>query len=293
MQKIKKAVRVVLFFCIIFCLKSNVSAAENAGVSVGTAEGMPGDTVAVSFRVSENPGTTMYEMKIAYDKDVLQVISVEKGDVYPEWYPSDLQKYPLYISAGDALSLDNITDDALLTTIYFKIADDAEAGEYRFQIQDGLFLDADLKAYEVSYDDGGCVTVKTEQAVRNETKTDAKNDTEGKNDIKEPVQYYTQSENDSEKEPESNTTKKEGIEKDRGENEEENRENMNQTGTETEKEKDNIKETTAAIKKEQPEHTNHVRKQNIILAGIAGVCIVAGLFLLRWKKQQKRGETNL
>lgn len=163
MQKILKSVCAVMVLCITMCSVKFVSAAETAGVSAGTAEGMPGDTVDVTFSMSQNPGTTMYEFYLEYDRDALSVVSVENGDVYSEWYPADIEKYPLYIGAGDALALENITEDAILATVRFKIADDAEAGEYRFKIQDGIFLNAELKDYEMLYDDTGCITVKMEK----------------------------------------------------------------------------------------------------------------------------------
>lgn len=129
-------------------------------IEASQASGEPGGTVAVTFSVSDNPGTTMYEMKIVYDTTVLEVISIEKGDCYPEWFETDISSRPLYISAGDALSLDNLTDNCELATVYFKISERAEAGEYYFSVEDGLFLNGALDEYKVDYDNSGCITVR-------------------------------------------------------------------------------------------------------------------------------------
>jgi hypothetical protein len=136
----------------------SILAAENVQVTASSASGQPGQTVNITFALGNNPGTTMYELYIEYNSDVFEISSVDNADYYPEWQEGDISDCPLYISAGDALSMKNLTESKDLATVHFKIKEQAPEGEYKFSIQ-GLFLNADLDEYEVDYDDSGCISV--------------------------------------------------------------------------------------------------------------------------------------
>lgn len=134
-------------------------ASEDVNITASQGKGEPGDTVDITFSMKNNPGTTMYEMYISYDSDNLEVESVEDCGNYPEWLEPNPSNYPLYISAGDALSLKDLTDSYDLAVIHFKIKENAAAGDYYFTVQKGLFLSGQLQQFEVTYDNSGVITV--------------------------------------------------------------------------------------------------------------------------------------
>lgn len=156
----KKAIiltSIILFICCFVRIPS-VQAAEPVEVVISSAQGKPGDTAEVTVSMGNNPGTTMYELNIIYDGNYLEVLSVKDGGYYPEWFEPDTTVDPLYISAGDALSLTNLKDAQNLAVIQFRIKEQAPAGELKFSV-DGMFLNADLDEYTVAYKDGGCIKV--------------------------------------------------------------------------------------------------------------------------------------
>lgn len=170
MKKRKTVFHIVLLLLFWHGWINSAHAAENVEITATTAEGQEGDIVEVSFIMENNPGTTMYELYIEYDTEALEVVSAEGGGGYPEWFDTDVTISPLYISAGDALSLKNIKECHTLTTVCFKIKDLTAAGEYRFGVK-GLFLNADLDEFEVVYKDTGCITVTAPKNQLNEEDT--------------------------------------------------------------------------------------------------------------------------
>ena len=183
MKRKRKIVIGIVFFSLFLCnLNHQIYAEETVKITATQVSGKPGDTVAVTFSVTDNPGTTIYEMNIGYDTDALEVVSVEDGKYYPEWFEADISIEPLYISAGDALSLNNLSDDCQLATVYFKISEQAEEGDYYFTVSNGLFLNGELKEYQVDYDNSGCIIVKNNAQAQNE-KTDTEKEESDKTAI--------------------------------------------------------------------------------------------------------------
>lgn len=160
MRKKRRVFYIVLL--VLFCHGriSFASAAENVEITASAASAEAGDIVDISFMMENNPGTTMYELYIEYDTETLEVISADDGGGYPEWFAPDVAVLPLYISAGDALSMKNITECQTLSVVHFKVKEEAAEGEYRFWVK-GLFLNADLDEFEVVYKDTGYITVES------------------------------------------------------------------------------------------------------------------------------------
>lgn len=156
----KKKIAFYIVFLVLFCHRRIlfISAAENVEITASAASAETGDMADIRFEMQNNPGTTMYELYIEYDTAALEVISADDGGGYPEWFETDMAVAPLYISAGDALSMKNITECQTLAVVRFKVKEQAAEGEYRFSVK-GLFLNADLDEFEVVYNNTGCISV--------------------------------------------------------------------------------------------------------------------------------------
>ena len=64
---------------VVTCIVCAVFAAQTPTVSVSGATAAPGETVTLSFSLNDNPGFATYRMGITYDKNVLELKSIEAG----------------------------------------------------------------------------------------------------------------------------------------------------------------------------------------------------------------------
>ena len=94
----------------------------------GTAHA--GETIEVSVLVRNNPGIVSAVLRLSYDPQVLTLLRVRNGDVFPEdvfHAGSDLTQIPYGTAWLDALGDDN-TQDGTLVTFTFAVAAEAPAG---------------------------------------------------------------------------------------------------------------------------------------------------------------------
>lgn len=200
----------ILLFVIctsLFCCvgrRQSAHAAETVNIQTTQVQAEVGDVVEVAFSLGNNPGTIMYELYITYDTEALQVIEVEDGGYYPEWFPGDVTKAPLYISAGDALAMKNLDECKILAVVKFKILENAAEGEYHFQVR-GLFLNANLDEYKVTYQDSGGIkvlsgmntTAQERDTFKNEISVMETQDTQATQPVQGNAQWETDAENEN------------------------------------------------------------------------------------------------
>ena len=98
-------------------------------VSPGRAH--PGGIARITVSVEDNPGLAAALLRVQYDPQVLTLIDVENGVVFPSsaFQPGgDLGEVPFAVSWYDALTTTAYAGDGALVTFTFSVADDASAG---------------------------------------------------------------------------------------------------------------------------------------------------------------------
>ena len=98
-------------------------------VSPGRAH--PGGIARITVSVEDNPGLAAALLRVQYDPQILTLIDVENGVVFPSstFQPGgDLGEVPFAVSWYDALTTTAYAGDGALVTFTFSVADDASAG---------------------------------------------------------------------------------------------------------------------------------------------------------------------
>ncbi len=118
-------------------------------IILDSVETQKGNEVAVKICVENNPGIWGMDIKIAYDRSDLTLISVDNGDFFQnsEWTKGDLEA-DTYILSYEAGGFDDITSKSgVLAVLNFKVSDNPSSEEY------------DITA---SYYPGDCINVDFE-----------------------------------------------------------------------------------------------------------------------------------
>ena len=101
---------------VVTCVALAVFATQTPTVSVSGATAAPGETVTLSFSLSDNPGFATYRMGIQYDKNVLELKSVDAGALSAGVFLPNLDNGQVgFVNTTD------INGDGVLFTATFKI----------------------------------------------------------------------------------------------------------------------------------------------------------------------------
>ena len=122
-------------------------AGEKGLFVVSDAEGTAGETVEINVSIENNPGIIAAAMKVYYDTDMLELISVKDRKMFPDsMFSQSYSSYPYYASWMDALATDNKEEDGVLMTLTFKILEDCESGNAEIGLE---FDPADVFDWEM------------------------------------------------------------------------------------------------------------------------------------------------
>jgi len=129
----KKEIAIVLAALIVLGVPFSAAASELTGctVTADCAAGVPGETVTVAVRISDNPGFTNFAIALDYDREQLTLKSIEtkNGDVpylcgshvsVNEAWDAEEKVYGYVISA----CADPVKENGILFTVTFEIAAD-------------------------------------------------------------------------------------------------------------------------------------------------------------------------
>jgi len=142
-------------------------------ITVSSAAGMAGGTVAVTISMSGSPGVVSAMLDVDYDSDVLTLTGVTDGglfDTVDHYPPAEDEAYPdpyRLAWSGDTME-SAVEGDGTMATLYFEIRDDAPLGESEITIsvpQEGPFRDFYGNVKNFALVNGG-VTVVSEDAPR-------------------------------------------------------------------------------------------------------------------------------
>ena len=89
------------------------AAAQQSGkLIVSDAAGKVGETVEVTVSLVDNPGVIALAMKVHYDPNKLELVSVDNNKLMPDsMFSQNLTDNPYYASWSDPLATESFTDD--------------------------------------------------------------------------------------------------------------------------------------------------------------------------------------
>ena len=142
-----------------------VSAVDAGALAVSSATAKPGEEVEITIDMTANPGITVMKLNVGYDK-ALTLTNVEDQGTIPGSKHSPTytgNPYKLYWENGTAY--ENITSTGTLVKMTFKVADDAQPGDYAITLTydnenfDIVNFDFDTVEFAVT---NGAVTVESD-----------------------------------------------------------------------------------------------------------------------------------
>lgn len=110
-------------------LSNAVFAANDPAFVVSNVTGKPGDTVQITVSTANNPGIVSAKVKVAYDANVLELVSAGQGADFTGTQFGPTTKNPFTVNWEDTVAPDNITTNGSFATLTFKILDTAVAGK--------------------------------------------------------------------------------------------------------------------------------------------------------------------
>ena len=116
-------------------------------IKAESAKGRAGRTVDVKVMVKNNPGAALMSFELNYDKNAMTLKDAKLGEIFTGELDCNLNRVPFVFTvyAGQG----NKTNDGLLVTLTFEIAEDCAEGEYALEISaiDCLNLDEEAVNY--------------------------------------------------------------------------------------------------------------------------------------------------
>ncbi len=175
-------VLVMLVTCSVNTSTEVLAVSGNPTITVGTAEGNPGDEVTVTVSMSNNPGICSARLAVSYDSK-LTLTAAENGSVMSDnVFGKKLTANPYYVTWDESTEDSDNTNNGTLVTLKFKISDFAIAGDYPVSISYRSGEIYNLNLTDIDFDVvNGKVTVKSastpdpvpvESITLNEAKTD-------------------------------------------------------------------------------------------------------------------------
>ena len=102
----------------------------DAKITVATVIAKSGQEVEVPITMENNPGVIGVGLRVAYD-NALTLVSVTDGGVLGgTMHGTNYNKNPYYLNWANDTATSNITENGVIATLRFKVADDAADGVY-------------------------------------------------------------------------------------------------------------------------------------------------------------------
>ena len=129
--------RVITAACLFALLTAAVYAADTVRVQADRVIGIPGETVDVALRITDNPGINNGGFSISYDSNVLTFQSwTTDGTVFTrDEIDGNFSGNPIIVSAFTGKN--DKTADGEFLTLHFAVRSDAPAGEYPVTLTSG------------------------------------------------------------------------------------------------------------------------------------------------------------
>ncbi len=156
---------VLLLTCSVNTSTEVLAISGDPTITVGVAEGNPGDEVTITVALSNNPGICSIRLAISYNSN-LTLTAVENGNIMSDnVFGKQLTANPYYVTWDESLGENDNTKNGTLVTLMFKISESTKAGDYPVSVsyRSGEIYNLDLD--DVDFDIvNGKVIVKSASA---------------------------------------------------------------------------------------------------------------------------------
>ena len=140
----------------------DVPAVSGAVIEVGAAKGRPGRTVDVPLTLRGNPGLTALQLKLNYDENALALTEIADGGLLAgKNHGKNLAKNPYTLDWNDDTAEENNTDDGVVVTLRFTVAEDASEGSYPITVTLSEAWNADLEPVSLAVQSGSVTVTHT------------------------------------------------------------------------------------------------------------------------------------
>lgn len=154
-KRIVRWCALLCIICIVFALFGVVNkayAAGSASISGSSVSAEKGDTVTVSFYLSNNPGVWGAKGEISYDASVLTLKSVDAGGIFSASeiiMGENLSQNPfVFVATGSTIA--DKTNNGTLIKATFAVSSNAELGDYFVGIRISQFINVNSEDVSVS-----------------------------------------------------------------------------------------------------------------------------------------------
>lgn len=151
----KKLFSVFLIF--IFCFSVNTVHADSFNVKVDNKTANAGDTIDININLENNSGLLAAIFGVEYDKERLELIEVQDGQLLEGGtFSPNYKSYP-YKMVWNSASYTDFTDDGILATLKFRVLDNAESGMafINLEYKENDVFDVDLNNVPITVINGG------------------------------------------------------------------------------------------------------------------------------------------
>ena len=138
-MKMRKCAEKVFAFCLCICLVLSFAVLTNAAgceLRLSDAEGYAGAQTTLTLSVKNNPGISNGILFVRYDPEIFSVdqAEIKVGEVGSEFEIIETACKQGVVTLG-FVNGENITDDGILFTIPFKVAEDAYPAQIKIDIE--------------------------------------------------------------------------------------------------------------------------------------------------------------
>ncbi len=132
-RSMMRTVSILLLCIFMLSFQVQIFAAGNASITVSSVTGSPGDTVDITFSISNNPGFASAKMTVSYDSSALELTGMSAGIMNGAVNPTE--------GIINHASATNTTSNGNLFTATFKIKENAAASSYTVGVSVSKFND--------------------------------------------------------------------------------------------------------------------------------------------------------
>ena len=123
----KKLLIILLIFTL--CIPVNVVFADSFNVVVENKTANTGDTVEINISLENNSGIIAALLSVEYDKERLELIEVQDGQILDGGtFSPNYKSYP-YKMVWNSATTTNFTDNGVLAVLKFNVLENAESGK--------------------------------------------------------------------------------------------------------------------------------------------------------------------
>lgn len=151
----KKLLVMLLIFTL--CIPVNIVFADNFNVVVENKTANTGDTVDINISLENNSGIIAALFNVEYDKERLELINVQDGQILDGGtFSPNYKSYP-YKVVWNSATTTNFTDNGVLVVLKFKVLENAQSGKAFINLayNENDVFDVDLNNVLITVMNGG------------------------------------------------------------------------------------------------------------------------------------------